>query len=184
MRRVLFVPFLLLCAGLTSCQVLGIDAAGLGVLPASESREFLVTSTSGLVQVRESFDEPWRFLKAGETITTEHYICTGMNATADLVLDDGSDGVKVKVLSNLPETELYDAYQKLLCPNGQAMYLRKKAGKGDCIGKCPIMVCRSSMYPVAGNDLLAVTNVTLDTKNDPFAVGGAAAAGGGTTGGC
>ncbi len=180
------LAFLLLCASLTSCQLLGITTADLGALSESDSREFLVASTMGVVQARESFEDPWRFVKVGDTLTTEHYIRTGINSSADLILVNGGDDMNVKLHSLMPEMELYDAYQKLLCPDGYAKYLREKADDGDCVGKNPVMICRSTMHPAKENDFLAVANVTLELKNQPAAVGGAAASagGGGGGGGC
>jgi len=180
------LAFLLLGLSLTSCQMLGFTSATVGALPATDSYEFLVASTTGVVQVRESFEDPWCFLKTGDTITTEHYIRTGMNSSADLVLVNGGDDMNVKLHSLMPEMELYDAYQKLLCPDGYAKYLREKADDGECVGRNPIMICRSTMHPVKENDFLAVANVTLELKNQPAAVGGAAASagGGGGGGGC
>jgi len=180
------LAFLLLGLSLTSCQMLGLTSANLGTLPAADSHEFLVASTTGVVQVRESFEDPWRFLQRGETITTEHYIRTGINSSADLVLVNGGDDMNVKLQSLMPEMELYDAYQRLLCPDGYAKYLRQKADDGDCIGRNPVMICRSTMHPAKENDFLAVANVTLELKNQPAAVGGASASagGGGGGGGC
>jgi len=182
----LLLAFLLLGVSLTSCQMLGIKTADLGILPASVSHRFLVTSTTGVVQVRESFEDPWSFLTPGGAITTEHYIRTGMNASADLVLINGGDDIKVKIHANMPEMELYDAYKKLLCPKGYAKYLRQRAEKGQCVDhREPVAVCRSTMLPAKENDFLAVANVTLDLKNSSAVVGGAAASAGGTSGpGC
>jgi hypothetical protein len=173
---------------LVSCQTTPFPGSD-SVISTGEGVEFKVTSTQGLIQVRNDYDNPWRFLKSGEVLKPEYIVRTGFNSSADLIMFDNGREVTVRLGSLLPEFELYEAYDKVLSPEASKKRLQDWLEKeGDCSRMYPLTVCRSSLNPVKPNDFLAVANANLEMKNQQAgrssAVGGSAASGGGGGGGC
>jgi len=178
---------LLLCICLFSCQTTlnpGTDAAAFD----EGNLRFQVTSTQGLIQARDSYDEPWHFIETDEVLKPESIIRTGFNSTADMIMLDNGRKVEIRLGSLLPEFELFEAYDKLLSPAATKKRLQDWLEKeGDCSDMYPLTVCRNSLNPVKPSDFLAVANINLEMKNQQAgrssAVGGAAASGG-SGGGC
>jgi hypothetical protein len=152
--------------------------------------EFVVKNTQGLIQVRESYNSPWRFLHEGEKVQPGYSIRTGFNSSAELVMVEKGRELEIKLASLLPEIELYDLYDKLLSKEGHSKYILDQCGKkGECATARPVTVCGNTIDPSGTNDFLAVANMNLDMKNQQAgrasAVGGASSAGSsGGGGGC
>ncbi len=152
--------------------------------------EFIVQSTQGLIQVRESYDSPWRFLRKGEKVQPDYSLRTGFNSSAELVMIEEGRELKIRLASLLPEIEMYDLYDKLLSKEGHSKYVLDRSGKkGECATSLPVRVCGNTISPSTMSDFLAAANVNLDMKNQQAgrasAIGGASSAGSsGGGGGC
>jgi len=143
--------------------------------PNEELIQFQAENITGLVQVKKSYEEPWRSLQKGEKLEPTCFIRTGFNSSAEIVMIDGARKLKMKLTSLLPEFELYDAYDKLLSPEAYNKYMQERCnGKKEpdrlsCIG-----IVRDTLRPIQTNDFLAMNNLNMETKGraDVVAVGG------------